>query len=86
MEPSATMLTYRLEGTTDLAGSTTTGTISICPTTAPGNGRPRTNLRAPWCAPKAGAALLTMKLLPPVRGIVFTWLLLIVLIAPYWGR
>jgi len=46
------MLTYRLTGTTEASGSTTTNPTTITPTTTTGKPNAAPNLRAPWCASK----------------------------------
>ncbi len=51
------MLTYRLNGTTQASGSTTTNQTSLDPTHPSQQAPP--NLRAPRCAFEDGAALLT---------------------------
>jgi hypothetical protein len=59
-KPPTTMLTYKLNGTTEHSGSTAADTTSVHPDPIGLNQpaeRDAPNLRAPWCA--GGAALLT---------------------------
>jgi hypothetical protein len=51
-KPSATMLIYRLTGTIEASGSTTTNTTSLRPSKHHHQEQPAPNLRAPWCASK----------------------------------
>lgn len=65
-KPSTTMLTYRLSGTTEDSGSTTTNTSSLNPPPGPMTtaepDAPGKSFRAPWCA--EGAVLLTCGFTP----------------------
>jgi hypothetical protein len=69
-KPSVTMLTYRLTGTTEQIGITTTNPTSLRPSQHRQQAQPAPNLRAPWCASTDGAALLICKCGSPQR--VFT--------------
>jgi hypothetical protein len=51
------MLTYRLTGTTEASGSTTTNPASLNPSTHPGQETP--NLHTPWRGTTGAAGLLT---------------------------
>jgi len=51
-KPSATMLIYRLTGTTEASGSTTTNATSLRPSERRQQEQPAPNLRPPRCASK----------------------------------